>query len=412
MKRWDTERSAWAEQRVRWKEEEGKRELVRREWGLAVLRHQKWTERVEEQRAEWDLEAREHWRLKDSMDAQRKKWDQETRDRDIEHERRKVEDSDWQKRSQRRKDEMEERDKAGLFFSPLQKGKCTTFNTRRYRSELENLPRDFTGNVLRACMDTSAEINGRSVTPVYCEDLGSAGVWGIWEADGEVGCTPWWSRYKDKGCTAPESGLREIEQHLENLYPNESYDWRDVCGTTPASFGGRNFAGPTNCVNWVSFVLFLFFLISFFVIFVVILICLAVMVFIILPCDFVHLSPESLSYFTITPCSSPLHCLIPAFFSSSTTFSSRRFFLLFTITFFLWSLSSTPSVPSSNFICLLVSSSCCCHSYHASLTSLSFHYALFLFHSSSSPSRFSSHVRTSFYLSLRLRGVGTRTMTL
>ncbi|KAF8985353.1 hypothetical protein BDQ17DRAFT_1260261 [Cyathus striatus] len=259
MKRWDTERSAWAEQRVRWKEEEGKRELVRREWGLAVLRHQKWTERVEEQRTEWDLEAREHWRLKDSMDAQRKKWDQETRDRDIERERRKVEDSDWQKRYQRRKDEMEERDKAGLFFAPLQKGKCTTYDRRRYRSQLENLPRDFTGNVLRACMDTPAEINGRSVTPVYCEDLGSAGVWGTWEADGEVGCAPWWSGYKDKGCTAPRSGLREIEQHLVNLYPNESYDWRDVCGTTPASFGGRNFAGPTNCVNWVSFRFFSFF---------------------------------------------------------------------------------------------------------------------------------------------------------
>ncbi|KAF9004236.1 hypothetical protein BDQ17DRAFT_1354825 [Cyathus striatus] len=150
-------------------------------------------------------------------------------------------------------DELE-RQKVGMFWDQLSVGKCESYDSRRYSSTLQHIPKTYAGDRITACMETAARVHGREVKPSWCDNLGEEGVRGYWVVDfDEPGCRPRWNRYKDNGCTASGSGLREIEQHLEHFSLNEAYDWRDVCIKAPADFHGRHFDGPDHCENWGSF---------------------------------------------------------------------------------------------------------------------------------------------------------------
>ncbi|KAF8985348.1 hypothetical protein BDQ17DRAFT_1415386 [Cyathus striatus] len=214
------------------------------EWGRDV---QKRKIEEEERRKEWEQKVQER---KTEEEERRKEWERKVQERKTEEEERHKE---WEQNDQKRKSEEEERHKAAMFWAQLGVGKCESYNSRRYWSTLQHIPENYTGDRITACMETAARVHGREVKPLWCDDLGELGVWGNWVVDfDEPGCRPRWNMYKDNGCTAPGSGLREIEHHLEHFSLSESYDWRDVCIRAPADFNGRHFDGPDHCENWGS----------------------------------------------------------------------------------------------------------------------------------------------------------------
>ncbi|TFK32385.1 hypothetical protein BDQ12DRAFT_701200 [Crucibulum laeve] len=149
--------------------------------------------------------------------------------------------------------EDEERNRAGMTWTPIQRDqRCFRYGTRRYWAKLENIPRGF--NHIRECRIMKASINGRMVTPTYCDDKGGVVV-GTWEIDfGEGDCAPIWSNIWQKDCTAPGSGLRVLEAKLQNVHSDD--DALVMCKSTPLDLRGEHYEGPMSCANWGGWQMF------------------------------------------------------------------------------------------------------------------------------------------------------------
>ncbi|KIJ94865.1 hypothetical protein K443DRAFT_109741, partial [Laccaria amethystina LaAM-08-1] len=121
------------------------------------------------------------------------------------------------------------------------------YGTRKYWAKMGPLVGGY--DPMKACWTSEIEIHGQKMKPTYCEDKGADhGVYGHWIVDfDEGGCRPWWKGFKDKGCTAPGSGLRRFDAHLINL--DYADGWHVMCSSTPADFNGLHFNGAMSCVK-------------------------------------------------------------------------------------------------------------------------------------------------------------------
>ncbi|KAI6019535.1 hypothetical protein BKA83DRAFT_4307353 [Pisolithus microcarpus] len=187
-----------------WQKEVHVQENLRREW-------QREEEEQRHKREEWKWEVEEHERL------ERERRDQEKR----------------------------KRQKMDMFWDQVEAHHCTTYGTKGYTAYLANLPIDYP-NRIEACKETKLEIHGGSYFPKHCEDQGPGIVMGRWELNhNEPDCVPFWSWFKNKGCTSEGSGKRRFEHFLEHL--PYGGDWREFCATTPVSFHGMHFPGAEIC---------------------------------------------------------------------------------------------------------------------------------------------------------------------
>jgi len=114
-------------------------------------------------------------------------------------------------------------------------GKCVKYGTRSYQAHLL----DPGAQGLQACQNTSLVWKDVTLYPDACYNKdGVVGQWNV--AFDEVGCSPGWGKFYDKGC-----GL--IESSLRGLPDNE--DWMLLCRTAPATIDGRYFRHPEYCRN-------------------------------------------------------------------------------------------------------------------------------------------------------------------
>jgi len=145
--------------------------------------------------------------------------------------------------------EEEGRQRLGLFWDePKAEDHCLAFGAREYWALLRNtVPYEY--NWLKPCKELPAVIQGKSRTTDRCEIKadGSGAVYGHWVVN-DVKCTPFWSDFKDKGCTAPGSRLHKYEDRLEDIPDGE--DWMKICSTAPHNFLGQHFDHPHSCMNW------------------------------------------------------------------------------------------------------------------------------------------------------------------
>ncbi|KAI6160302.1 hypothetical protein EDD17DRAFT_830493 [Pisolithus thermaeus] len=179
----------------------------------------------------------------------RHEWQREEEERRHKREewQREVEEREHLER-ERRDQEKRERQKMDMFWDQVKVHHCTTYGTREYTAYLANLPIDYPQRV-EACKETQLEIHGKSYFPKHCEDQGPGAVMGRWEINhNEPDCVPFWSWFKNKGCTSEGSGKRRFEHYLEHL-PNGG-DWREFCATTPVSFHGMHFPGAETCFQY------------------------------------------------------------------------------------------------------------------------------------------------------------------
>ncbi|KAI6019533.1 hypothetical protein PISMIDRAFT_689809 [Pisolithus microcarpus 441] len=151
----------------------------------------------------------------------------------------------YEARERMRDQEKRERQKMDMFWDQVEAHHCTTYGTRGYTAYLANLPIDYP-NRIEACKETKLEIRGGSYFPKHCEDQGPGIVMGRWELNhNEPDCAPFWSWFRNKGCTSEGSGKRRFEHFLEHL--PYGGDWREFCATTPVSFHGMHFPGAEIC---------------------------------------------------------------------------------------------------------------------------------------------------------------------
>jgi len=124
--------------------------------------------------------------------------------------------------------------------------KCASHGTREYWAQLYDIP---TGrNWLKTCETTPVKFRNQEIeAPSRCEQTAFGGVRGYWRMDGELDCTPFWDRFRDKGCTGAGSGFHRWEARLWNIKRGD--DWMTMCSTTPATIRGINFNHPTYCVD-------------------------------------------------------------------------------------------------------------------------------------------------------------------
>jgi len=173
--------------------------------------------------------------------AERKKWERELAQK---REQERLREDQWQY-------EEEERQSLGLHWdNPVADTHCTAHNTREYRARLLNTV-PYTYNWLKPCQDIPIVIHGRSIntTRCYINPNVQGEVYGYWLVDSnEPLCSPYWDRFKDKGCTAKGSGRRRLESHLENIHDGE--DGEKLCASSPHDFYGQHFDYPDSCGNW------------------------------------------------------------------------------------------------------------------------------------------------------------------
>ncbi|EIW74538.1 hypothetical protein CONPUDRAFT_159832 [Coniophora puteana RWD-64-598 SS2] len=269
-------RKGWRQEVIKHEHEEQEREEVRKEWQHEMVEHkrselerqQREAREHEEVRREWEQEVSEHEdeerarrkRELEEHEEVRREWEQEVEDhkreerekrkRELEehehseHERQKREEQEreevrrkWQREvlehereeRERRKRELEERQKMDFFWADVEASHC--FEQR-----------------VEACKETPLSISGQMKEPVHCEDKAGLGVYGTWEEGGDATCSTYFDWFKDKGCTAPNSGLRRYEMYMENLRPGD--DWEAMCKSTPATFLETYFAHPDSCSQW------------------------------------------------------------------------------------------------------------------------------------------------------------------
>ncbi|CAK5271592.1 unnamed protein product [Mycena citricolor] len=202
--------------------------ILRRSWAAEASAH-------EELHRAWSQEERDQETLRTA-------WRQEV----LEQEARRVRWAHERDEEEHRHERELERIRAGFSWtSPIPDAHCASYGARQWSSRITNVPRTY--DPVQACMETAVEINGAWIRkPDFCEDRGCNGVFGHWLVHhGESSCSSYFRSFVDKGCTAGGSQLRRIESRLENVQSGD--DWRVMCDTTPADFGGQHFDHPDMC---------------------------------------------------------------------------------------------------------------------------------------------------------------------
>lgn len=262
-------RQRMTEERSQWESEIKQHNDIRLEWEVEVNKHNDLHRRMSGERSQWEFEIKQHndirlkWEVevnkhndlrqcmadeRSQLDSERQAWEEmrlgERKEALEEH-----------RRAREKEEEEEERRRAGIYWLELVRAPhCTKYGTREYRAKLG--PVGWGVDQLKACRETEIEIHGRMIKPNRCDDMGMFnGVWGVWMVDFDEGaCRTFWGDYKDKGCTAPGSGLRHIEANLKNH--DAADEWTAMCTTTPYDFNGLHFDGAISCANWGKYGIF------------------------------------------------------------------------------------------------------------------------------------------------------------
>ncbi|KAG1726837.1 hypothetical protein EDB19DRAFT_1751546 [Suillus lakei] len=122
---------------------------------------------------------------------------------------------------------------------------CTTYATREYVAEL-NVSL-WNRRWMEVCMATPLFVHDHPNWPSRCEDRSGTVIGHFTINYDEPDCVTYWSRYKDRGCTAKGSKTRRIEQHLMNVPVHA--DYKEFCATTPTRFLDQEFSGADSCVK-------------------------------------------------------------------------------------------------------------------------------------------------------------------
>jgi len=121
---------------------------------------------------------------------------------------------------------------------------CLAYGKREYSAQLLNMPKRW--NPFAACHNTSLEFGGTTFkSPEWCEHR-IDGTFGHWIVDqGEMSCMPIFANFHDVGCVGRGSGLRRIEAQIRDIQRGD--DWKVMCATTPVTYRGIYYPGPTQC---------------------------------------------------------------------------------------------------------------------------------------------------------------------
>ncbi|KAG2129623.1 hypothetical protein DEU56DRAFT_817086 [Suillus clintonianus] len=130
-------------------------------------------------------------------------------------------------------------------WTNLESRSCTTYATREYLAKIN--VSTWNRHWMDTCMTTPLFVHDHPNWPFRCEDRSGTVVGHFAINYDEPDCVTYWSRYKDRGCTAKGSKTRRIEQHLMNV-PKHA-DYKEFCATTPARFLGQEFSGAESCVH-------------------------------------------------------------------------------------------------------------------------------------------------------------------
>ncbi|KAK0492959.1 hypothetical protein EDD18DRAFT_442398 [Armillaria luteobubalina] len=130
--------------------------------------------------------------------------------------------------------------------------RCLRFGTREYSAQLMGVPTGEDG--LRWCKDKTIIIHSFNIgKPEYCTvDVDESAptnhrILGHWTVDfKEPSCKTLWENFQDKGCVANGSKTHRVEAHMGNHQPPWD-NWREMCSTTPADYGGHHFDQPSSC---------------------------------------------------------------------------------------------------------------------------------------------------------------------
>ncbi|KAG6327428.1 hypothetical protein ID866_11661 [Astraeus odoratus] len=205
------------------------RHRIRMEWLAEQRQYEHERRERDEQRVRWKIEEEGHAEVL-------REWKRER----LQHEK------ELRERKQR---EIDERMRLNLSWANVEAYHCKTYATREYSAHLINLPTDYK-YYLDACRETPLVIHGESYKPTRCEKHNQSviGYWVVNQNEPECAATSW-NLYKDRGCTAPGSGKRDIEYHLEDV--PKGGDWGEFCATTPHHVHGMDFKGAHRCVRTI-----------------------------------------------------------------------------------------------------------------------------------------------------------------
>ncbi|PBK59088.1 hypothetical protein ARMSODRAFT_808782 [Armillaria solidipes] len=133
--------------------------------------------------------------------------------------------------------------------------RCLRYGTREYSALLRGVPNNEEG--LQWCKEKEITIHRIYFKkPTHCtidvDKSGSIRIYGHWIVESkEPSCRTVWEDFRDKGCAAKGSKYRRIEAHMGNHHPPWD-NWREMCSTTPADYGGHYFDRPDSC-DWSIF---------------------------------------------------------------------------------------------------------------------------------------------------------------
>ncbi|KAG2048520.1 hypothetical protein BDR06DRAFT_1012881 [Suillus hirtellus] len=131
-----------------------------------------------------------------------------------------------------------------IAWTNLESHSCTSYATREYVAEIN--VSTWNRQWMKICMSTPVVVHGQPHLASKCESIGTViGHFAI-KYD-EPDCVTYWSRFKNRGCTAKGSKKRRIEQHLMNVPAHA--DYKEFCATTPARFLDQEFSGADSCVK-------------------------------------------------------------------------------------------------------------------------------------------------------------------
>ncbi|KAK0216699.1 hypothetical protein EDD85DRAFT_869944 [Armillaria nabsnona] len=130
--------------------------------------------------------------------------------------------------------------------------RCLRYSTREYSALLRGVPNE--EDALQWCKEKEIIIHGIYFKkPAHCtidvDKSGTTRVYGYWIVESsEPSCRTVWEDFRDKGCIGKGSHYHRIEARMRNHQPPWD-NWREMCSTTPADYGGRHFDRPDSC-DW------------------------------------------------------------------------------------------------------------------------------------------------------------------
>ncbi|PBK59091.1 hypothetical protein ARMSODRAFT_945904 [Armillaria solidipes] len=133
----------------------------------------------------------------------------------------------------------------GLSWTKLTaSNRCLRYGTREYSALLRGVPNDEDG--VQWCKEEKITIHGIDFRkPTHCTIDVDNPVYGHWVVESnEPSCRTVWENFRDK------VGLSRIKAHMGNHQPPWD-NWREMCSTTPADYGGHHFDRPYSCY-WIS----------------------------------------------------------------------------------------------------------------------------------------------------------------